>query len=148
MEKVKLTQEQENAINELREEGLSDTQIIYGHMTFMMPLQKSLATINTDELIRALYIGYEVEPVFKVGDWVTDNLSLITGKIKLINQDCYKLDTNISVSKGMAKHSTRDAIKEEKRRRTEEKLDGILLSLTDTERIRMQNKLNCEDVSF
>lgn len=116
MEKVKLTQEQENAINELREE-FSDTQIIYAHMTIEESMHKFLATINTDELIRALYTGYEVEPEFDPGDIL---INTKTGRIFEIYKNEATLLNDMTNSKCTIKdyrHATSEEIEQEKERR-------------------------------
>ena len=70
MEKVKLTQKQADAIERLvKDKG----RVLKHHMTkdawICSPLE-ALSDLSFDELAKALYIGYEVEEEFKVGDWV------------------------------------------------------------------------------
>lgn len=65
MEKVKITHEQADAIEKIKSGALMD-----------VPL---------DNLIKAMIIGYEIEPEFKVGDWVVTKDGYI-GEIEYINE--------------------------------------------------------------
>src|SRR5690625_5232432 len=68
MEKVKLTKEQAERIEELREKHKSNFMIIR-NASFTDPRGK--VTFNDpDQLVKALYFGYEVEEQYKKGDWV------------------------------------------------------------------------------
>jgi len=77
VEKVKLTQEQADAINNLMEKRTKDSIVRERANPFSQAgayVGKSndivFKEMDFDTLIKALYIGYEVEPDFKVGDWV------------------------------------------------------------------------------
>src|SRR5690625_7480192 len=70
MEKVKLTPEQANAIKKWINKELliiAKASGLFEHST-----DESIAELTMEQLVKALYIGYEVEPEFKVGDWVVN----------------------------------------------------------------------------
>ena len=66
-EKVVLTKEQAKAI----ERWADKEQLIIAKVVGLLEhgLDEPLYALTTKELIQALFIGYEVEPEFKVGDW-------------------------------------------------------------------------------
>lgn len=69
MEKVKVTKEQAEAIEKYANSNKKELCIenwVKGHFH----TNKVLSELSLEELAKALYIGYEVEPEFKVGDWV------------------------------------------------------------------------------
>ena len=68
MEKVKLTKEQAERIEELREKHKSNFMIIR-NASFTDPRGK-VTFDDPDQLVKALYFGYEVEKQYKKGDWV------------------------------------------------------------------------------
>ena|SRR5690625_211650 len=123
MEKVKLTQEQADAIKKLKAEA-SNKEIIYMNTSPFggIHLDKDKQTIfemDLDELIRALYIGYEVESEFKVGDWVvtSDFLEPIR-KVKEVNDRLLVDNTGIVWRDfGEIRHATPEEIAKEKERR-------------------------------
>src|SRR5690625_2713388 len=123
MEKVKLTQEQADAIKKLKAEA-SNKEIIYMNTSPFggIHLDKDKQTIfemDLDELIRALYIGYEVESEFKVGDWVvtSDFLEPIR-KVKEVNDRLLVDNTGIVWRDfGEIRHATPEEIAKEKQRR-------------------------------
>ena len=70
MEKVKLTQEQADTIEDLKKKYSSE-QIVGTNVRGRVHNRPvKLAELNLDTLIRALYIGYEIEETFEIGDWV------------------------------------------------------------------------------
>ena len=75
-EKVKLTREQAEAIEKLKKMAVSDDVIIHNTVFYQVTERerdtayKPFKGIDLDTLIRALYIGYEVEPSIKIGDFV------------------------------------------------------------------------------
>ena len=68
MSKVILTKEQANEI-EIRKQNFSNESTIKKHLEGWKSI-RILNLLTLDELIRALYIGYEVEEEFKVGEWI------------------------------------------------------------------------------
>lgn len=106
MEKVKLTREQAEEI-EIRNKGFAKEETIKNHI-FGWSYIECLNELTLDEMIRALYIGYEIEETFKVGDWVFDRESVY----KIISK--HHAD---DLNKGMylkARHATPEEIEEEK----------------------------------
>lgn len=130
-EKVKITQEQAKAIEWL--------------VTFMKREHSDVITLhakNDDKwvngalnlngmslltLVDALRIGYEIEPKYKVGDWVVsenphfDQSKLIIGKIYTNELGDYDVDrgekTDLSFLSDAWRHATLEEIKTEKERR-------------------------------
>lgn len=103
MEKVKITQEQADAIESLRSDEYDDDVIIRNVLFYEMRTwletdnnHRVLGEVRTDTLIRALYIGYEVETEFKIGDWVVHEFSGEVVKIIGISEEdgktCIKID--------------------------------------------------------
>lgn len=76
MEKVKLTQEQANAIEWIKEDRKyrNDLSIaVAAHVEASNEwygVPKAVNKMPLDNFISALYIGYEVEEAYKAGDWV------------------------------------------------------------------------------
>ena len=69
MGKIIVTQEQADRINYFRkdDEGKGDA-IRYHINKWLAPVNTCLNELSVDELVRALYVGYEVE--FEDGDWL------------------------------------------------------------------------------
>jgi|SRR5690625_1255733 len=88
MEKVKLTQEQAGEIERIKNYFNRHEYIT----KFVETNGVSDSEFHIEELVRALYTGYEVEPEFKAGDWVHNNLNGCVFQIKeyqleVINDD-------------------------------------------------------------
>lgn len=114
MEKVKITRELADELNDWMTREKKDS-IIRCHAHGYM--QTSLIhKIKLDELIRALYIGYEVEPEFKVGDWVKSRHGIGTGKITDIRLG-YHTDFGMVAASDDIRHATPEEIATEKTRR-------------------------------
>ena len=109
MGKVRLTQEQADAI-----EGIKEYQrkLLNSGEHRIMEEFKDLRSLTTDEFMDALYIGYEVEPEFKVGDWIIDEFS---GSMTIIENAGYANDLN-NDSNNIRK-ATKEEIAKEKQRR-------------------------------
>lgn len=88
MSKVILTQRQAGAIEQLlKEHERNKDEIIDIHCNEDFEWGERYASVEElkpSQLARALYIGYEVEPEFKVGDWVVydDTDTTLITKIK------------------------------------------------------------------
>ena len=82
MEKVKLTQEQSYAIEQLRTYDFEDV-LIMRRRKDMPYLYSSLDSLTVDELGSIFFNpdSYEVEETFKVGDWIYDKVTHETSKI-------------------------------------------------------------------
>src|SRR5699024_1047502 len=81
-----------------------------------------LNALSTDEFIRALYIGYEVEETYEVGDWVYVEAPKegLPNVYQVMNADKYSVNLdrlygNFKNSK--LRHATPEEIAEEKQRR-------------------------------
>lgn len=75
MSKIKITQKQADAIEDVLETHNRDRVLdlhVIKNVSCWEDEWKSLNDLLPHQLARALYIGYEVEPEFKTGDWVTD----------------------------------------------------------------------------
>lgn len=83
MEKVKITQEQADAI----ERWVDKDQLLIARATGLLNHgeDESIAELEINTLAKAIYIGYEVEPEFKVGEWVVLEDGYI-GEIEFINE--------------------------------------------------------------
>ena len=94
MGKVKITQEQAKEIEERKKTNLLDLSIIH-HVNgrWEGATNYVLNDLTLDEFIRALYIGYEVEPEFKVGDIVNDGYGAVL-KIAAVEENGITLYTN------------------------------------------------------
>jgi hypothetical protein len=81
MEKVKLTQEQAESLEYLKRNFRSKEIVILHVQKYGCDWAGKVEGINgldVDTLIKALYIGYEIEEPFKVGDWVVFKSGLIS----------------------------------------------------------------------
>src|SRR5699024_4095466 len=120
-------------------------------------LSKCLLELSTDDFMNAFEYGYEVEPEFNVGDWVVVTFKLHTrsyGKTFKITDKkescsigdkyCFDLDGEGVVYANELRHATPEEIAEEKERRMDEKLDGLLLDLNNDEKARLQKILSNE----
>jgi len=157
MEKVKVSQEIANAIKNIKQpEGAIEHHVM--RRNFVTEKKKALNSLTLDELIRAIYVGYEVVEKFSKGDWVVVTFELhatIYGKIKKITDvkeslaaghDVYfNLEGDGVVYQNEIRHARPEEIEiaEEKERRTDKKLDDLLLNLSNKERVRLCNKLIC-----
>ena len=134
-EKVKLTKEQAKHID-----GFIDA-----HNKGLLP---SSLTVSLSLLADTIKYGYEVEPEFKVGDYVTKidtkrvgRIQKIKGKSCLIEGDGRWYFDNL---KHYFRHATPEEIAEEKERRLNKKLDDVLSRLTKEEIRQLINKLDYE----
>lgn len=87
MGKVKLTKEQAIAIESLTSKKYIDVKF---HLTnkWTSPIFKPLNELSGDDFIKALYVGYEVEPEYKSGDYVVNHHGTI-GRIDIVEDDIY-----------------------------------------------------------
>lgn len=130
MGKVKVTQEQADKIKKLIETGQRDKDIIRlidgDFDVHFNSYYRELGKMNGKTLLKALTIGYEVEPEFKVGDWVVHKngnpfntyLKPLAVKITSVKKDkiYYAEDCNVTRSERI-RHATPEEIAEEKDRR-------------------------------
>lgn len=119
MEKQILTREQAEALDEIFEKtAFTKDELIDLHAK--TGLYRSLRDLSVSELAKALYIGYEVEPEFKVGDWIV----AIGKTVKLVDETktTFILDGGIGeknkrIVKEHYRHATPQEIEKEKERR-------------------------------
>ncbi|RFA36207.1 hypothetical protein CAI16_05285 [Virgibacillus dokdonensis] len=87
MEKVKVTQDQADALERTGDKGdVLATHIKYG---WVHHDNECLNSLSIDEMARALYVGYEVIPSFKAGDWIVHEQSGYIGIITKITNGRY-----------------------------------------------------------
>lgn len=111
MEKVKLTREQAEAIEKKKSTG---SAAVAKHLEgWTWKENKCLNDLSMEQFVKALYIGYEVEETFKVGDWVKDTSTNAVIKIKDRQHRNNINDPRYST----VRHATPEEIAEEKQRR-------------------------------
>ena len=122
MEKVKLTKEQVTALEKaINDYGIDTTMNDHSPHNWggrLSPLNE----LKTHQMARALYIGYEVEESFEVGDWVIDDEYGFIGQITKIEGECiwaYWDDDNEEkrIHEKELRHATPEEIAKEKQRR-------------------------------
>lgn len=129
-EKVKLTREQAASIKlAVADYGSNTVLDMHAENPYWITKLSSLNTLSPNELARALYIGYEIEEEYKVGDWVrivsdvhqTKNETRKVTEIKkshAAREDVhYKLDGRGVYFKSYIRHATPEEIKAEQERR-------------------------------
>src|SRR5690625_4962432 len=145
MNKVKLTNDQAKAIEKLKggKFYINAYPVEYKVKHSFKGKLEALNSLTTDEFIRALYIGYEVEPEYKVGDWIKSKLGKGIGKIIDMNDTWYWTDFGLTVPKedDVIRYVINKEIAKEKQHRLDGKRDKMLLELTDYERERLTVKL-------
>ncbi|OEH52944.1 hypothetical protein AQ616_18745 [Oceanobacillus sp. E9] len=131
MEKVKVTKEQAGEIKDHVSRNSEDLvfKLHLSNPNGWTGTSKVLNGMDITTMAKALYIGYEIEPEFKVGDWVvvTFDLHNSYGQIKQITKvekscavgrDVYfELDGGGCYYPNEIKHATTEEIKQEKERR-------------------------------
>lgn len=134
MEKVKITPKQANAIKR----WVNKEQLIIAKASGLLEhsIDESIAELTMEQLVKALYIGYEVEPEFKVGDWVVpkEQNGGFRKEIKpyqILGIDDRKswLDCDLWVYNLKLRHATSEEIATEKERRWWAKYDRNLWEL-------------------
>lgn len=138
-DKVVLTQEQADEI-ELQKKDFSKFDDIVTRRILTSDINgyynKTFHSISVDDLIKALYIGYEVEPEFKVGDWVIDEEYGFIGQITEIEGNsiwAYWDDDNkeMRIRKEDLRHATPEEIAKERRWWKSHNLDVWELKIND-----------------
>src|SRR5690625_1009321 len=124
-EKVKVTREQAEAIERIKTEQIKRFEEVKKNKTayLLTDWEKPLFELESKHLQDALYIGYEVEPEVKVGDWVKANWIVekpTIHKLKGIDRNTVEIDgeqnnTNPGIS--IISLATPEEIAEEKERR-------------------------------
>ncbi|GEN87215.1 hypothetical protein [Oceanobacillus sojae] len=135
MEKIKLTQEQANAIeyalNKTGDYKDDKDRLIRDISRDYVNFHNDLFSLNKIDIAvaaKALYAGYEVIPQYKVGDWITvfyENGNFkYTAKITSVESEFVRVDVNTSRNfpqylngYGIVRHATPEEIQQEKKRR-------------------------------
>lgn len=121
MEKVKITQEQADAFEKL----IRNTHIKFKYAIETARNQEwatesftPLNGLSFDKFINVIRYGYEVEPEFKVGDWVAYNYWGLVGKV-VSTDGGIALDNRVNgkLNPNDFKHATPQEIATEKTRR-------------------------------
>src|SRR5690625_1933474 len=122
MKKVVLTQEQANAIEAFRILEQNNKQILKYNFHKLPEIDKDtfaepINEMDFDTLVKALYIGYEVEPEINVGDWVLKNEIDKTLQLDEINVNALNEYKNME----HIRNATDEEIAQEKERRWSKK---------------------------
>ena len=150
MEKVKLTKEQANAIEYALQEvdeykGNPDKLLRHASMknVYFRNELHLLNSIDTVNLAKALYIGYEVEPKFEVGDWVVwDEMKIIGQLVEVggeLRVDSMDYDVPQSIRLNKLRLATPLEIAQEKERRWWKRHGREVWELKDYDVIRDEN---------
>lgn len=122
-EKVKVSHRQNIALDEMKNQN-NDDWFINNHQSACGYDENwsSLEKLSVAELSRALYIGYEVEEEYKIGDWVFVDWNLSDGEVYEvidIEKGCVRIDWkgNQWPSMDIVRHATEEEITQEKERR-------------------------------
>lgn len=149
MTKPIITQEQADAIESLADnkKGLA----VDFHVKAIWENEHGvLNDLSTDQLIKALYIGYEVELEYLRGDWVNFYFggrhyigkilgTYTSGMFEVLSTE---LTSSKKVDRKDVSRATETEIAQEKERRTEKKLSEMLNDLTVEEKQRLRQILN------
>lgn len=120
VKKVKLTQEQANAIERIKDKDYAINVLVAGKRP-----DNPLCELEVSELAKAFYIGYEVEPEFKVGNWAvwrsTEGIDVIKQIEKVegyrIWADWLDEGSLLFAPSDEIRHATPEEISKEKERR-------------------------------
>jgi hypothetical protein len=144
MEKVKVTQKQFDWL-----EGYELTQAQIDYLIEVHPHRKRpespIIDWSASKLARALYIGYEVEPEFKVGDWVVYDNGIERGhgyrtnQIKEIDEWSAHFDERRSMGLSSLRHATPQEIATEKTRRWWAKHDRDVWEIREDDLLMPRN---------
>lgn len=117
MEKVKLTEWQKDAIEDLEQEYLKGNIVRQHVLGRWGDAYNSLNKLNLDEIVRALYVGYEVELPIKVGDWIFNCKTGEISKVIRIDSDYAEVEEQRVFMFDYSRHATPEEIKAEQERR-------------------------------
>lgn len=115
MEKVKVTAKQAAEIEHHKQKGEEQIDYLIDIHSLNKRPDLAIAKMKPSQLIRALYFGYEVEPEFKLNDyvWHTENDTIL----KLDDEDRVEFANKYYTGKDKLRHATPSEIAEEKERR-------------------------------
>ena len=123
------------------------------HAKNLLGDSKCLQSLTLDELAQALYVGYEVEEQFKVGDFVVyahDGTVWEVVKKKTGGNTHHDIigckgKFKHSVHRDHIRHATESEIAGEEKRRMDKKINEIWIGLSDYERNGLYKKFECGD---
>ena len=152
MGEVVITQEQADRINYFRKDDERKGDAIRYHLNkWLAPVNMCLNELTLDQLTRALYVGYEVEENFKVGDLIIDKNDNYKTVIEITEIETFHLFGNWSDERGQeigicimmkyARHATESEIAGEEKSRMDKKINEIWIGLSDYERNGFYRKL-------
>lgn len=140
MEKVKISEERLN--------GITKDKIVYGNRAIIQESLKGgvYEDIGPEKMALILCDWFEVEPEYKVGDFVANKTTLEIYGVVSVNENNLTLQRD--EFKGISsfseiRHATPEEIKQEKERRTDRKLNELLSTLSNEELSRLREKLKC-----
>ena len=143
MEKQIITYEQADKISEWEYNTGHPGRLLKLHAKNKLSKRSEcLQSLSLDQLARAIYVGYEVEEHFKVGDWVVNTCH--NSIFQLEQSEVKDFFERIPVLKHI-RHATESEIADKKGRILDKKTDKILLDLEPHERTRLREKLECGD---
>src|SRR5690625_2899401 len=124
MGKVKLTQVQADVIEQKKKYDGRGIQAILrdifyepNETTSISGVNEIVREIGMEDFLKALYIGYEVEREFKVGDWVKHLYKDDVGVFTELGRSYIKYDDGYSDSINNFRHASPEEVAKEKRRR-------------------------------
>ncbi len=109
-EKVKVTQEQQHLIDQWMDNKVGLVNIFVDRNAHKGSI---LYSFTLDQLIKSLYVGYEVEPEFEVGDFITHKLTGDIGKVTKISANAVHADNTMGGAISGFRHSTESEIAQE-----------------------------------
>ncbi len=117
--KVRITRKQADEV-EIQKKELKPHDVVTRKIVSRRT-NKVFKDIDLDTLIRALYIGYEVEPDFEVGDWVVHIPTGVIGEISHINGNWISFfhsyeQKAVNISVNDLRHATPEEIAKEEER--------------------------------
>ena len=138
MEKVKINQEQAERIRDWEYHTGYPGRLLELHAKYSLSRSKCLQSLSLDELARCLYVGYEVEVEFEVGDWVVNTCH--NSIFQLEQSEVKDFFERIPVLKHI-RHATESEIAGEEKSRMDKKINEIWIGLSDYERNGFYRKL-------
>lgn len=114
---VKITQEQADAIERVKQYHRSQLERFKSEPNIFADYLSPLINMEIDAIEKALWGDYEIEPEFKVGDWVVITKGEHEGTIaKIINTNSLP-KYHVALGFDEIRHATPEEIAEEKQRR-------------------------------
>lgn len=156
-EKVEITKEQAEAIETLKREQVKHFKRLKKYpYKYTQECEKALMKLSEDTFEKALYEGYSIKRIVDTGDWVTPTDERLKRKTTSLQKRPYKvvsivdrgynklfnLDNICWVDPSVVEFATDKAIEEEKKRRTQEKVNNILTDLTEDELSLLHTRIN------